>query len=76
MLNQALYQLKNLRLSAMANRLSAWQEDPANQTKSQIECIMALAEAQAQAGMERKLKRFHVASGLPMNVSAAAVRCS
>ena len=76
MLNQAVHQLKNLRLSAMANRLSAWQEDPANQTKSQIECIMALAEAQAQAGMERKLKRFHVASGLPMNVSVAAVRCS
>lgn len=74
MLSQAIHQLKDLRLSAMANRLSAWQDDPASQTKSQLECVMALAEAQAQAGMVKKLQRFHAASGLPMNVSVAAVK--
>lgn len=74
MLSQAIHQLKDLRLTPMANRLMAWQKDPANQMKSQLECVLALAQAQAQAVMEHKLERFHAASGLPANVSVAAVR--
>ena len=74
MLNQAIDQLKGLRLTSMAHRLMAWQADPANHTKSQLECVLALVQAQGQAAMERKLQRFHAASGLPSNVSVAAVR--
>lgn len=74
MLSQTINTLKSLHLSGMANRLKAWHDDPVNQAKSQLECVLALAEAQANARLERKLDRFQTASKLPPNTSVSAVR--
>jgi DNA replication protein DnaC len=74
MLTQTVNQLKALRLGAMGCRLQAWMDDPANQAKSQIDCVMALAEAQAQAAAERKMQRFFATTGLPKGINASQVR--
>jgi DNA replication protein DnaC len=67
MLNDAIEDLNALHLRAMACRLKAWVEDPANQLKSHTECVRALVSAQMAVRSTRRTTSVLQVAGLPMS---------
>lgn len=76
MLNDAVKTLRELRLGPMAERLRQWTEDPDNADKSHIECVLALAQAQAQSTASKRARRFLDQADLPANITLEDIQAS
>ena len=73
MLTEAEKALSALGLTAMATRLHAWLDDPANQRKSQTDCVLAIARAQAEATGNERTRRLFARAQLPTQAAVPDV---
>lgn len=73
MLTDAERELGALGLTAMATRLRAWLDDPANQRRSQTDCVLALARAHGEATGNDRARRLFARAQLPTQAAVADV---
>jgi DNA replication protein DnaC len=69
MLSEAMTELCALKLGPMAERLRQWVEDPNNRDRSHAECVLALAQAQAQVTANKRARCFLTRADLPPGIA-------